>query len=128
MTPSADQAGSVPPGWPPQVRPPGAPHWERSAIGWMLDLCPPEYRGHAVVVRHPALLAWLAGHHVDGQLQGTRRALATARSDLGGVLPPPALREAVEAIEQEEARLVAARRALGLLGDALRGLRYVPRL
>jgi hypothetical protein len=118
----------LPPGWPPAVRPPGAPHWERSAVGWMLDLCPPEYRGHAVVTRHPALLAWLAGHHVDGQLQGTRRALATARSELAEVLPPPALREAVEAIEQEEARLVAARRALALLGDALRGVRYVPRL
>lgn len=127
MTPP-DPSGAVPPGWPAQVRPPGAPHWERSAVGWLLDLCPPEYRGYPVVGRHPALLAWLAAHHVDGQLQATRRALAAARADLAGVLAPPALAEAVEVVEAEEARLVAARRALALVGDALRGVRYVPRL
>jgi hypothetical protein len=118
----------VPPGWPGEVRPPGAPQWERSAVNWILDLCPAEYRGHGVVMRHPALLAWLAGHHVESQLQATRRALATIRSELGSVLPPPALREAVEVIETDQARLVAARRGLSLVGEALRGVRFIPRL
>jgi hypothetical protein len=122
------ERGQVPPGWPSDVRPPGAPHWEATALSWLLDLCPPDYRGHAVLTRHPAVLAWLAGHHLDGQLQAVRRALATARSELADVVAPPVLAETLEAVEAEEARLLAARRALGLLAQALRGTRFVPRL
>jgi len=122
------ERAQVPPGWPSDVRPPGAPHWEATALSWLLDLCPPDYRGHAVLTRHPAVLAWLAGHHLDGQLQAVRRALATARSDLADVVAPPVLAETLEAVEAEEARLLAARRALGLLAQALRGTRFVPRL
>ena len=118
----------VPAGWPAQVRPPGAPGWERSSVGWLLDLCPPDYRGYAVVTRQPVVLAWLAGHHVEGQVQATRRALATARADLSGSVPPPALRETLEALEEELARLVAAQRAAGLVAQALSGVRFVPRL
>lgn len=119
---------AVPAGWPEQVRPPGAPGWERTAVGWLLDLCPPDYRGYSVVTRQPVVLAWLAGHHLEGQLQATRRALATARADLSGSVPPPALRETLEAVEEEEARVVAAQRALGLVAQALSGVRFVPRL
>jgi hypothetical protein len=122
------ERAQVPPGWPSDVRPPGAPHWEATALSWLLDLCPPDYRGHAVLTRHPAVLAWLAGHHLDGQLQAVRRALATARSELADVVAPPVLAETLEAVEAEEARLLAARRALGLLAQALRGVRFVPRL
>ena len=118
----------VPAGWPAQVRPPGAPGWERSAVGWLLDLCPSDYRGYAVVTRQPVVLAWLAGHHLEGQLQATRRALATARAELSGSVPPPALRETLEVLEEELARLVAAQRAVGLVAQALSGVRFVPRL
>jgi hypothetical protein len=119
---------TVPPGWPPEVRPAGAPGWERTAVGWLLDLCPAEYRGYGVVTRQPVVLAWLAGHHLEGQLQATRRALATARADLSGSVPPPVLRETLEAVEEELARVVAAQRALGLVAQALSGVRFVPRL
>ena len=119
---------SVPAGWPAQVRPPGVPGWERSAVGWLLDLCPSDYRGYAVVTRQPVVLAWLASHHLEGQLQATRRALATARADLSGSVPPPALRETLEVLEVELARLVAAQRAVGLVAQALSGVRFVPRL
>src|SRR5436853_6361011 len=95
VTGSAQGPAAVPPGWPAVVRPPGAPHWERTALNWLLDLCPADYRGYPVLARHPALLAWLAGHHLDGQLQATRRALATARADLADVVPPPVLTEAL---------------------------------
>jgi hypothetical protein len=122
------ERGQVPPGWPGDVRPPGAPHWESTALSWLLDLCTADYSGHAVLTRNPAVLAWLAGHHLDGQLQATRRALATARSELGSVVAPPIVAETLEAVETEEARLVAARRGLGLVSQALRGIRYVPRL
>jgi hypothetical protein len=119
---------SLPPGWPEQVRPPGAPGWERSATGWLLDQCPPEYRGHAVVVRHPRVLGWLAGHHVEAALAGLLTAVARARAELAGELAPPTVVELIEVLEAERVRLVAARRAVGLVAGALRGERYVPRL
>jgi hypothetical protein len=120
--------GQVPPGWPAQVRPPGAPHWESTALTWLFDLCPPDYRGYPVLTRHPAVLAWLAGHHLEGQLQATRRALATARADLADAVPPPVVGETLEAVESEEARVLAAQRGLALVSQALRGVRFVPRL
>jgi hypothetical protein len=119
---------SVPAGWPAQVRPPGAAGWERSAVGWLLDLCPPDYRAYPVVTRQPVVLAWLAGHHLEGQLQATRRALGSARADLSASVPPPVVRETLEVVEEELARLVAAQRALGLVAQALSGVRFVPRL
>ncbi len=118
---------AVPAGWPAEVRPPGAPGWEKTALSWLLDLCPPDYRGYAVVSRHPVVLAWLAGHHLEGQLQATRRALATARAELTAV-PPPVLRETLDLVEGELARLVGAQRAVGLVAQALAGVRFVPRL
>jgi hypothetical protein len=128
VTGSDQGPATVPPGWPAAVRPPGAPHWERTALNWLLDLCPADYRGYPLLARHPALLAWLAGHHLDGQLQATRRALATARADLADLLPPPALAEALDVVESEEARILAAQRGVALVGQALRGVRFVPRL
>jgi hypothetical protein len=122
------ERSQVPPGWPAAVRPPGAPHWEGTALNWLLDLCPADYRGHPVLSRYPALLAWLAGHHLRGQLQATRRALATARADLADVVQPPALAEVLEVVESEEARILAAQRGLTLISQALRGVRFVPRL
>jgi hypothetical protein len=80
------------------------------------------------MTRQPVVLAWLGGHHLEGQLQATRRALATARADLSGAVPPATLRETLEAVEEELARLLAAQRALGLVVQALSGVRFVPRL
>jgi len=119
---------ALPPGWPAEVRPPATPGWERSATGWLLDRCPPEYRGHDVVVRHPRALAWLAGLHVEAEEQAVRRAIATARADLAEVLAPPALGELLEALEAERVRLVAARRAVHHVAEALAGHRWIPRL
>ena len=118
----------VPPGWPAAVRPPGAPHWQRTAVAWLLDLCPAEYRGHPVLQRHPVALARLAALHVEAGVHAARRALATSRSDLSEALTPTVMAELLEAVESEEARLVAASRAVGLVEDALRGIRHVPRL
>ena len=47
----------APPGWPAEVRPPDAPDWERTAVGWLLDLCPPEYRRFTGLRRHVVVLA-----------------------------------------------------------------------
>lgn len=121
-------SASTPPGWPAAVRPPGAPGWQRSAVGWLLDLCPPDYRGYPVLSRHPVALARLAVLHVEAELQANRRAVAGARVEFGEHVPPPALAEVIEALETERARLLAARRGVDLVEQALRGRRFVPRL
>jgi hypothetical protein len=118
----------VPPGWPRGVLPQGAPGWERSATAWLLDQCPPDYRGYPVLLRHPVALAQLAVHVLVASLGGCRSAQAQARAQLRDVVPPPVVEQVLEALSAEEARLLAAGRAAGLLLRALRGERYVPRL
>ena len=64
----------VPPGWPAEVRPPSSPDWETSAVAWLLDAVPPDYRAYEVLRRHPLALARMARHHVaavDRGGQGT---------------------------------------------------------
>jgi hypothetical protein len=119
---------AVPPGWPPEVLPPEAPDWERSAVAWLFDLCPPDYRAHEVLRRHPIVLAHLATRHVEAGIDGARRGLATARKDLRDLVDTPTVEAALAAYEREGARLVVTARAVALVADALRGRRYVPRL
>jgi hypothetical protein len=97
-------------------------------VSWLLDLCPPEYRGHDVLVRHPVVLAVLAGHHVAALVAGQRRAVATLRTDLADVVAPGVAERTLLALEHEQARLLAAARGVRLVEEALRGSRYVPRL
>lgn len=118
----------VPPGWPPEVRPPGAPDWERTAIGWLFDLCPPDYRAHEVLRRHPVVLAHMALRHVQAGIDGARRGLAGVRDDLRDEVDPETMAAAVAAYEREGARLVVTLRAVGLVAEALRGRRFVARL
>ena len=120
--------GVAPAGWPGEVRPPGVPGWERSAVAWLLDLAPPDYRGYSVLTGHPVALAVVVGHHVEAQRSGARTALAGARRELSDAIPPPALDALLEALAQEEARLAAAHRGVGLVEQALRGRRFAPRL
>lgn len=118
----------APPGWPRPVRPPGAPGWEHSAAGWLLDVCPPEYRSYPVLRRHDVVLARFAVLHVDGCLVAVRRGLSEARGVLADVAGPDTVQAAVDAWLAEEARLLAERRAVGLVEEALRGRRFVARL
>jgi hypothetical protein len=118
----------VPPGWPAQVLPPQAPDWERSAVAWLLDLCPPDYRAHEVLRRHPVVLARFAAGHVASAVEAARAGLRTVRADLRGVVPPEAIDAAIAAYEREGRRLVQAGRAVVLVDAALRGERHVPRL
>ena len=122
------QRSAAPPGWPREVHPPGAPDWERSAVAWMLDLCPPDYRAYDVLLRHPVVLARFATTHVASAVGAARRGYATLRVDLRGVVPPETVEAALRAFEREGARLAAAQRALTLVEEALRGRRFMPRL
>ena len=118
----------VPPGWPRAVRPPGAPGWEHTAAAWLLDLCPPEFRGYPVLRRHEVVLARFAVLHVEACQAAVRRGLSEARAALREVVDPEAVEAAVRVWQTEEARLLGERRAVGLVEEALRGRRYVARL
>jgi hypothetical protein len=118
----------TPPGWPPQVRPPGAPAWERTAVAWLLDVCPPEYRGHLVLRNHAVVLARFALLHVEAGQAAVRRGLSEARAVLRDVADPDTIEAAVLTWQAEEARLTAERRAVELVEEALRGRRFVARL
>ena len=118
----------MPPGWPEQVRPPGAPDWERTAVAWLYDLVPPDYRSHEVLRRYPVLLARFAGDHVAAGLEAARAGWRTVRVELADHLPPDAIEAAIAAYEREGARLATAARGVEVVGGALRGERWVPRL
>jgi hypothetical protein len=118
----------APPGWPRQVRPPGAPAWERTAVNWLLDLCPPEFRGYDVLRRHDVVLARFAVLHVEACQAAVRRGLSEARSELRDVAGADTVEAAVEVWQAESARLIGERRAVGLVEEALRGRRFVARL
>ena len=118
----------TPPGWPAPVRPPGAPAWERTAVAWLLDLCPPEFRGYAVLRRHDVVLARFAVLHVEACQAAVRRGLSEARASLRDYTDADTIDAAITTWQAEEARLLAERRAVGLVEEALRGRRFVARL
>ncbi len=110
-----------PPGWPEQVRLPGAEGWERSAAAWLLDLCPADYRAYEVLRRHPLALARFAQHCVSAGIVASRHGLATARDELRGRIPAEAIESTVRAYEIEGARLVRVGREVELVTQALDG-------
>lgn len=118
----------TPPGWPARVRPPDAPDWESTAAGWLLDLCPPEYRRYPGLRRHVVVLARFAVLHVEAQQAVARRGLSQIRHDLKDVASLEVIEAAVQTFLLDEARLLATRREVGLVEEALRGRRYRARL
>jgi hypothetical protein len=103
------------------------PDWERTAIAWLFDQCPADFRAHDVLRRHPRVLGRFAAAQLDGGLIGIEQGLRTVRTDLAD-LPVEVVEAAVSALDRERTRLRAARRAVELVEAALRGERYVPRL
>lgn len=110
------------------MRPPDAPGWEQTAVSWLLDISPPEYRSYPVLRRHPVVLARFALLHVEACQAAVRRGLSEARALLRDVAEPQTVETAVETWHAEAARLSAERRAVGLVEEALRGRRFVARL
>jgi hypothetical protein len=118
----------TPPGWPAEVLPPQAPDWERTAVAWLFDLCPPDYRAHEVLRNHPVVLARFARGHVEAAVDAARQGLRTLRADLRGVVPPEVVEAAIGAYDREGRRLVQTGRQVAMVESALRGERWVPRL
>lgn len=125
---TAARAKGGPPGWPDRVPPPGVRGWESAAVSWLLDLCPAEYRGHAVLRRHPVALAWLADQHVAAQVEAMRAAYRCARLDLGEVLPAGTIHAVLVCLEHEGLRLRAAQRGIALIREVLDGNVFIERL
>ncbi len=118
----------VPTGWPDGVHPPSSPGFEQSAVSWLLDVVPPDYRLHGVLVRHPVALAALARHHLAACVEGARQGYRCARAELGKDLPPGGLAAVLSAYQAEGRRLVATARAAELVSRALGGETFVPQL
>ena len=102
--------------------------WERSAVAWLLDLCPPDYRAHQVLLKHPVVLSRFAAQHVEASVQAARNGLRTVRAELEGLVAPDVIEAAIAAYDREGRRLVAAGRQVEMVAAALRGERWVPRL
>jgi hypothetical protein len=118
----------VPPGWPAAVRPPGAPDWERTAVAFLLDCCPSDFRRYTVLRRHPVVLARFAAAAVTAQGQACRAGLGTCRADLAGFVPADAVEAATLAWQEQEAALRRTAREVALVEEALRGRVFVRRL
>lgn len=118
----------LPPGWPAEVLPPQAHDWERSAVAWLFDQCPPDYRLHEVLRAYPVVLARMARQHVDAAVEAARAGIRTARADLKDLVPPEVVEATIAAYDREGRRLVRSARAVALVEGALRGERWVPRL
>jgi hypothetical protein len=118
----------IPPGWPTGVHPPGSEEFEQTAVAWLLDVVPPDYRLHGVLRRHPVALAALARHHLAACVAGAREGYRTARAELGDRLPPGSLDAVLDAYRAEGTRLVETARAVDLVGRALRGEVFMPQL
>ena len=121
-------AAYVPPGWPAGVHPPGSEDFESTAVAWLFDVVPPDYRLHGVLRRHPTALAAMARHHSDACVEGARQGYRTARSELSEALPPHAVDAVLAAYRREGSRLAATSRAVGLVERALRGEIFTPKL
>ena len=117
----------TPPGWPAGVHPPGSEDFESTAVGWLLDVVPPDYRLHGVLRRYPVALATIARYHAKACVDGARQGYRTARTELAGALPPHAIDTVLAAYRKEGARLAATARAVGLVERALRGEVFTPK-
>jgi hypothetical protein len=123
-----NMASYMPPGWPAGVHPPGSEDFESTAIGWLLDVVPPDYRLHGVLRRYPVALAAMARYHAKACVEGAREGYRTARIELADALPPHAIDTVLAAYRKEGARLAATARAVGLVERALRGETFTPTL
>lgn len=118
----------TPPGWPERVRPPGAPDWEETAIAYLLDCCPSDFRSYPVLRRHPVVLARFAAQFVEGQYHSAQQGLAGVRVSLHDYVSADVVESAADAWLEQGAQLARTRRAVALVEEALRGKVFVRRL
>jgi hypothetical protein len=110
------------------VHPPGSEDFESTAVGWLLDVVPPDYRLHGVLRRYPVALATMARYHSKACVEAARQGYRTARTELAGALPPHAIDTVLAAYRKEGARLAATAEAVDLVERALRGEVFTPKM
>jgi hypothetical protein len=118
----------VPPGWSARVKPPGAPEWESSAVAYLLDCCPADFRAYRVLRNHPVVLARFAAQFVEGQHRITQEGLAEIRTSLKDEVSPEVIEAAAQAWLEEDARLARTKRSVQLIENALRGRTFIRKL
>lgn len=111
---------SLTPDWPASVHPPGADSFEQTALVWLFDHVPADYRLHGVLRRHPVALSRLARQYVSASLEAAREGYRTARVDLRDHLPPHALDQVMNAYLAEGQRTAALLRSIEAVDTALR--------
>jgi hypothetical protein len=109
------------------VHPPGSENFEHTAIAWLLDIVPPEYRSYGILRRHPAALASMARYHTRACLEGARQSYRSARTELAESVPPPAVDGMLAALRAEGFKLANTARSVELVEHALRGGVLAPR-
>ncbi len=110
------------------MHPPDSEEFESTAVTWLLDVVPPDYRLHGVLRRYPVALAAMARYHAKACVEGAREGYRTARTELAGALPPHAIDTVLAAYRKEGVRLAATARAVGLIERALRGEVFSPKM
>lgn len=108
------------PDWPASVHPPGADTFEQTALVWLFDHVPADYRLHGVLRRHPPALSRLARQYVHAALESAREGYRTARVELRDHLPPHALDQVMNAYLAEGQRMAALLRSVEAVDTALR--------
>jgi hypothetical protein len=118
----------TPPGWPTGVHPPDSERFQETAIAWLFEVVPPDFRLHGVLRRHPAALAAMARHHTTACVEGARQGYRTARTELAEMVPPHAVDAVLAAYRTEGRRLAATARAVDLVERAIHGERFTAKL
>jgi len=91
--------GYTPPGWPAGVHPPDSEEFESTAVTWLLDVVPPDYRLHGVLRRYPvlpphAIDTVLAAYRKEGaRLAATARAVGLVERALRGEVFSPKMQD-----------------------------------
>lgn len=106
--------------WPASVHPPGSDSFEQTALEWLFDHVPADYRLHGVLRRHPVALSRLARQYVSAALDAAREGYRTARVDLRDHLPPHALDQVMGAYLEEGRRSAGILRSIEAVDGALR--------
>jgi hypothetical protein len=118
----------VPPGWPSGVHPPGTDRFEDTAVAWLFEFVPPEYRRYGLLRRYPVVLARMARHHVAAEVEAARQGFRTARAELSDMIPSHGVEAILDIYRREGTRLVAVAEAVELVDEALRGGKFTPKL
>jgi hypothetical protein len=118
----------LPPGWPTGVHPPSSDGFESTAVDWLLEVVPADYRLYGVLRKHPVALATMARHHLAAAVQGARQGYRMARTELNDMLPPHAVDAVLAAYRREGSRLVAAANGVDVVERALRGETFRPKM